>query len=219
VKSILKKWLAPLLSLKSNRGLKERSWLDVAGTLAVQKWLIGLGTALILSFLLTPSLAPPGREYRVRDIATKDVKASQDLLVEDERATQERRVEAERAVLSVYDFDPAVLSDAETRIRTAFETLAASSLNGKGNDQGARKRAEMESILRPPLTIREWGLLEKEHFNPALAEAAVGLLEPVLQKGIVSEKDLLDPDSIKGVAIWNIQTRSERTDILPTSSI
>jgi len=37
----------------------------------------------------------------------------QDLLVEDEKSTQEKRAEAERSVLSIYDFDPAVLSDSE----------------------------------------------------------------------------------------------------------
>jgi len=38
-----------------------------------------------------------------------------------------------------------------------------------------------------------------------------------LKKGIVNDKDLLDPDSNRGVVIRNIQTRTERKDIPPFS--
>jgi len=91
-----------------------------------------IGTAFILTFLLSPTLKLPLKDYRVGDIATKEIKSTQDLLVQDEKSTQEKRSEAERSVLSVYDYDPAVLIDAESRVRSTFESLTTSFQKGKG---------------------------------------------------------------------------------------
>jgi len=41
-------------------------------------------------------------------------------------------------------------------------------------------------------------MLEKEHFNPAIGEAALKLIAPILKKGVVNDKDLLDPDAERG---------------------
>ena len=137
-------------------------------------------------------------------------------MVEDEKSTQEKRIEAERSVLSVYDYDPAVLTDAENRVRSTFESLANSFRKvERGIDQNALRKKEWESSLRLSLTQREWNILERERFNPAIGEAALKLIAPILKKGVVNDKDLLDPDSDKGVVIRNIQTREERRSFPP----
>ena len=41
------------------------------------------------------------------------------------------------------------------------------------------------------------------------------LIDPILKKGIVNDKELLDPDADKGIAIRNIQTREERKNFPP----
>jgi len=43
----------------------------------------------------------------------------------------------------------------------------------------------------------------------------LNLIAPFLKKGIVNDKDLLDPDVEKGVIVRNIQTRGERRDRPP----
>ena len=68
----------------------------------------------------------------------------------------------------------------------------------------------MGILPSPSFTQREWKILEREHFNPSIGEAALKLIRPILKKGVVNDKDLLDPDSEKGVVIRNIQTREER---------
>ncbi|MBM4323648.1 MAG: hypothetical protein FJ115_08840, partial [Deltaproteobacteria bacterium] len=91
---------------KTANGTKSVSWMKKIGDPNNQKWFIGIGTALLLTLLLSPSLQLPLKKYKAGDIATKEVKSTQDLLVEDVRSTQEKRAEAERLIFSVYDYDP-----------------------------------------------------------------------------------------------------------------
>jgi putative nucleotidyltransferase with HDIG domain len=216
IKNSIKKFILDLPFLKTTNGLRDRSWLERIKTPSYQKWFVGIGIAIILTLLLSPSLTLHLKEYMVGDIVTREIKSTQDLLVEDEKSTQEKRAEAERSVLSVYDYDPMVLSDAEHRIRTTFGSLAASfQKGGKGNDQNAMRRKEWDSTLRLPLTQREWQVLEKERFNPAIGEAALRLITPILKKGVGNDKDLLDPDADRGIVVRNIQTREERKSFPP----
>ncbi|MEW6374447.1 MAG: HDIG domain-containing metalloprotein [Thermodesulfobacteriota bacterium] len=216
MKLSFKKLIRRFSPFKTLNGPRDRSWLERMKTSSYPKWFIGIGTALIITFLLSPSLQLPFREYKVGDIAQKEIKSTQDLLVEDEKSTQEKRIEAERSTLSVYDYDLSVLTDAENRIHSTFESLSNTFQKvEKGTDQKAERKKEWESSLRLPLTQGEWTILERERFNPSLGEAALKLITPVLKKGVVNDKDLLDPDSDKGVVIRNIRTREERKNLPP----
>ena len=216
IKTYIKKFILDLPFLKTPNGMRDRSWLERIKTPSYQKWFIGIGIAIILTLLLSPSLTLHLKEYKAGDIATKEIKSNQDLLVEDEKSTQEKRTEAERSVLSIYDYDPMFLSDAEHWIRTTFGSLAASFQKGeKGVDQNALRKKEWDSSLRLPLTQREWQILEKERFNPAIGEAALKIITPILKKGVVNDKDLLDPDADRGIVIRNIRTREERKSFPP----
>src|SRR4030042_3096638 len=207
----IKKFTIYLPLLKPSNGMRDRSWLERIKTPSYQKWVIGIGITIILTFLLSPSLTLHLKEYEVGDIGTKEIKSTQDLLVEDEKLTQEKRAEAERSVYSVYDYDPVILSDAENRVRSTFELLAASFKKvEKRRDQDTLREKEWDSTINLLLTQREWQVLEKERFNPAIGEAALKLITPILRKGIVNDKELLDPDADKGSIIRNILTREER---------
>ena len=216
IKASVKKFILDLPFFKTTNDLRDRTWLERINTPSYQKWFIGIGMAVLLSLLLSPSLTLRLKEYRVEDIATKEIKSNQDLLVADEKLTQEKRAEAERSVLSVYDYDPSVLNDAEQRLRSAFGSLAASfQKGGKGTEQQAFRRKEWDTSFNFPLTQKEWRVLEKEHFNPAVGEAVLKLIAPILKQGIVNDKELLDSDAEKGITIRNIQTREERKNYPP----
>src|SRR5512137_112504 len=108
MKPFIKKLLHYLPFVQTTNGMRDRSWLERIKTTTFQKWAIGISTAILLTLILSPSLQLPIKDYRVGDIATKEIKSSQDLLVEDEKSTQEKRIDAEKSILSVYDYDPAV---------------------------------------------------------------------------------------------------------------
>jgi len=218
MKRFTKKFTRYLSFFKTPNGLRHRLWLERIKTPTYQKWFIGIGTALLLTFFLSPTLQLPLKDYQVGDIVRKEIKSAQDLLVEDEKSTQEKRIEAERSVLSVYDYDQDVLSDAENRVRSTFESLTNSfKETGKGADQNTLRKKEWEAALRLPLPQWEWAILVREGFNPSIGEYALKLIAPILKKGVVNDKDLLDPDSDKGVTIRNIQTREERKNLPPFS--
>jgi putative nucleotidyltransferase with HDIG domain len=189
---------------KTTNGPKGRPWTKKIQDPDYQKWFIGIGTALLLTLFLSPSFQLPLREYRLGDIATKEIKSTQDILVEDQISTQEKRGEAERSVFSVYDYDPGIWIDAENRVRSAFTSPATS-----------MKKAEWEVSLRFTLSQREWQILERGKFNPSIGEASLKLIAPLLKGGIINDKDLLDPEATKGVSIRNIQTRQEKKDVPP----
>jgi cyclic-di-AMP phosphodiesterase PgpH len=191
--------------------MRDRSWLERMKTTTFQKWAIGIVTALLLTLILSPTLQLPIKDYRVGDIATKEIKSSQDLLVEDEKSTQEKRVEAEKSILSVYDYDPGVLAEAEDRIRSTFQSLSSSLRKGeKRSEQNSLRKRDWENALHIQLSQKEWQILERKRFHPSIGESALKLLVPVLTKGVVNDKELLDPDATKGIALRNIQTREER---------
>jgi putative nucleotidyltransferase with HDIG domain len=216
MKSFTNKFLRNFPFLKTSNGLRDRAWLGRIKTPSYQKWFIGLGMAILLSLLLSPSLTLRLKEYKVGDIATKEIKSNQVLLVEDEKSTQEKRTEAERSVPSVYDYDPSVLSDAENRIRSAFASLSASfEKRERGTDQNALRKKIWNSSLNLPLTQREWHVLEKARFKPAVGETASNWIAPILKKGVVNDKELLESDGERGIVIRNIQTREDRRPFAP----
>ncbi len=216
MKPFVKKILARISFLKTANGMRDRSWLERIKTTTFQKWAIGIGTALVLTLILSPSLQLPIKDYKAGDIAAKEIKSFQDLLVEDEKSTQEKRAEAEKSVLPVYDYDPAVLAEAEGVLRSVFQSLSSSFGKGeKGSEQKNLRRGEWENALQIQLSPKEWQALERKRFHPSIGESALKLLGPILIKGVVNDKELLDPDAAKGMVIRNIQTREERNHLPP----
>ncbi len=196
--------------------MRDDSWLERIKATTFQRWAIGISTAILLTLILSPSVRLPIKEYRVGDLVTQEIKSPQDLLVEDEASTQEKRIEAERSVLPVYDYDPASLTEAQDRIRAAFHSLSTSFPKGqKSSDWNGAKKKEFEATLRVSFSQREWQILEKKRFDPAIGESVLKLLAPVLTKGIVDDKELLDPESRRGVVLRNIQTREEKHHLPP----
>ena len=212
---IIKKFLPYLPFLKTANGLKDYAWIEKIKAPSFQRWAIAIGTTIVLTLLLSPNLQLPPKPYKIGDIATHDIKSNQNLLVEDPKSTQEKRLEAEKSVLSVYDYDPGVLTNAENRIRSTFETLVASAQKGQNGSEMMKRKKLWESSLGVPVNQREWFLLERERFYPSIGEAALGLLASVLRKGVVNDKELLDQDAAKGITVRDIVTREERRDSPP----
>jgi hypothetical protein len=210
MKPFMSKWLRPFSPRQTSNGKRNVSWLERIKTPSYQTWLIGIGTALILSLLLSPSFELRIKEYRVGDIATKDLKSTYDHLVEDQKSTQEKRLEAEKTVLSVYDYDPGVLTGLENQIRSVFKPETSPTAKGEKELSEDKAKRESELLLRTFLSTREWQILEKEQFSPSIGDALLKLLSPPLRKGVVNDKDLLDPDATRGLTLRNIESREEK---------
>jgi membrane-associated HD superfamily phosphohydrolase len=179
-KSFFKKVIRSFFFLPTGNGRKDRSWLERVKTPSFQKGIIGIGTALILAFLLSPSFQFRIKGYKVGDVATKEVKSVYDLLVEDVTSTQEKRLEAERWVLSIYDYDPTVLTDMENRIRSISEVSSTPQELEKGSGQDPSLGNDLDSSLRSYLSQKEWQILERKSPVPP-GRSDPELLSPLLQ--------------------------------------
>ncbi|MBF0226536.1 MAG: HDIG domain-containing protein [Desulfobacterales bacterium] len=81
-----------------------------------------LVTLIFVSFLY-PDLIIKRDNYIEGDVATKDIKASQEILVHDKEATEEKSKQAIDTVLTVYDFDDSMSKTVISRINLAFDEI------------------------------------------------------------------------------------------------
>ena len=105
---------------KIKNGIVGSSYFTVLKRHTFQKVLIALVVGGIVAFILSHDMQIFVQQYDVGDIATIDIKASQDLLVEDVESTLKRKEEVEKELRSIYDYDEEALLQITRKTRTAF---------------------------------------------------------------------------------------------------
>ncbi|RLB05457.1 MAG: phosphohydrolase, partial [Deltaproteobacteria bacterium] len=171
----------------------------------VQRWFLLIFASLSIAAFLSPTLEVAPTDYKVGDVAVKDVRADRDLLVKDKRATGRKREDAARRVLPVYDYDPSVLAEVEGIIHSAFSLMRRYRVEGVRKDEGDLKE-EVERILGFSLSPNEYKALKSHRFNGRVLKSIVDLIAPLMKKGIVSNKELLLQE---GIVVRNIKTGQE----------
>ncbi len=201
----------PSLSMKKLRDFRRLYLAPLYLNPTVQRWMIGITSALVLALLLSPAIRLPSEHYQVGDVASADVKSTQNFLVEDEGATLAKRIEAKMAVLSVYDYDPSILQKAAGRIGTSFSLMRdyGKRVEIVGREEGRRR--EFEELLGITLTPKEFGALVGSGFDKSMEDIILSLIQPVMNKGIVADRDFMAQQKGKGIVVRNVQTQAERT--------
>jgi len=88
-------------------------------------WMVLTLVTAVAIVLLYPSLIISGANYRLGDVADRDIKAPRDFFIVDQAATENNRQKAAAAVLTVYDFDGELASRLTTRVKKAFDEQRA----------------------------------------------------------------------------------------------
>ena len=86
----------------------------------------GLSTLIflvIVTYILAPSFPAQVRNVVIGDIASKDIKASENYLVEDKISTEKNRREAIQNSLRVYDYNPNIMAKINKKISFAFSII------------------------------------------------------------------------------------------------
>ena len=166
----------------------------------VQRWFLLIVASLSTAAFLSPTLQEISLNYRVGDVATKDIRADRDLLVKDKRATEKKMEDAARKVLPVYDLAPSLLPEFEGIMDSVFTVLRTPSA-------GEVQKVTVEGILGFELTPREYRALRVHRFNAKIIKHIEDLTAPLLKKGVVSNKELLLQE--EGIVVRNIQTGEE----------
>ncbi len=183
-----------------------------------KKWIILISLSILVSLLLSPDILDRPRKYVLGDVADHDIKATRDFLVENEALTQEKRMQAVRGVLSVYDFD-STGSNLIARIREAFQQ-SKEYREKEGPIPGGQTPQEsppgLETFEERFFEILEiepddalFKSLSKSRFPLQVANSVIYLLNKVLNRGIVSNKNMLLAESGKGILLRHVHQEKE----------
>ncbi len=223
--------------MKHTESIKKHSkaLLESVGEHAQMRWCVLLGTTILLTSLLFPSLWTSRPLYHIGDVAQEDIKSPKDFLIEDKEATQNKREEAQLSVLTVYDYDDTLASKLDKRIADAFthmHTLLAGSTETSGKDangvenQEAREpsrtaqplsqhdliwkeKEAFEELLGIQVSEGAYKLLEKATFSESVLHGTSKLLSTVLDTGIVGNKQLLLQEQGMGIMVRRLSSKEE----------
>ncbi len=151
-----------------------------------------VASATIISSFLT-ELVNPVLHTR-GEVANYTIRAPHDSLVEDTAGTGHRRENAEREVSQVFVFSPPRPGKITEELIRDFREVAPWLEKGAPlqPEEIAKARIEIERRFTANFSGREWEvLLSPSRWQP-LGEALEQILNPILRRGIVSDKRMLE---------------------------
>ena len=169
------------------------------------RFLLLLATTLILTILLVPSQQLGGHHYEAGDIATSDIRATQDYLIEDRSLTEKKRAEAEAAVPYVYDFN----ATAGQEITQRFDKALALVTTVRAADLQAGKaalRGSLNDLLGLKLTDREFSAFLRIRSDRLLLGEINRLAGILYSHKIVTDARMFTTDMTHGIIMQDSQT-------------
>ena len=168
-----------------------------------------LAIMITVSSLVSDFLRPTA--YRAGEVAKQSVRAPRDFVVEDTPNTERRRSDAAANVRRVFDFDDSEQRLPSFQLRTMFDNLSQA-MTGEGKPAiTAQKQAEFQRQYGFELEPPEWSLLTDRAQWPLLEDALVKILDPILSRGVIADKQVLPSSrSKKGFSLRRTATESEQ---------
>lgn len=194
----------------------------------LREWPLGframalVAVTLAFTLILYPRIIVPRPQYRVGDVAQKDVKAPRELLVMDSAATEIKRQQAVQEVLTVYDHDTELAARIARMVEEAFADLRAMRRAAFENRlpqatapsdpavQAEEARKAFEDKIGIRVSRGAFAALEAEGFSRRIAEAIAETLQRLIENGVVSTKEHLLKDLERGVLLRNVRTYEEK---------
>ncbi|MFO8084616.1 MAG: HDIG domain-containing protein [Desulfobacterales bacterium] len=199
------------------------------------RWIILLVISAIIAFLFYPSLGGIEHVYDVGDVAKRNIKAPKDFFVEDKVASEDKRNDAVEKILTVYDFNQALMLRLAENIDEAFSDMrayhnTASNLTDdrladhqkfvenqsaeKQNDSDTvwGKKEEFEKKLGINISPEAYSLLVKHNFAATVAEKIISIITEIYQNGVVANKEFLLKESDKGIVLRNLSLKTESVE-------
>jgi len=140
--------------------------------------------SLIIATLAYSRQIPGGRDYRVGDVATEDVKASRDFLVEDRQSTEVRRESAAESAPPVYDLDEEALAQAIRRLSAAMERAREMERGRAEPGLVHAERTAFEHLLGDPVDAQTFRALHRAGFDAQVERVALTLASRVMMAGV-----------------------------------
>jgi putative nucleotidyltransferase with HDIG domain len=164
------------------------------------RFILLISTALILTILILPSQHFSTIVYKAGDIATSDIRATQDYLVEDHALTEQRRKEAGSNAPVIYNLSDRAPTYIVGKLEQALTTIRAERTSKK-----PKTTEEWRKILAPlldtELSDSEVRALTRIKTDKLLLTDSKRLLDELYQRKIVLDGKVFQADSRRGVEI------------------
>ena len=218
------------LGARSGPGRLEQWWSAWAQGMTFKEVLIGVGTALVVAFLVLGYDFRRIPDYELGAIADRDIVAPDDFTVMDEAATEQKREESLSTVPAVFDLDMAINSRLESTLRSNFaegrraiaerrEELGLTddqSLREEDRNQLVEQLRESRPIFAERGPVTE--ILFDNGFSAELENQMVSLLQSAIKHpGVVASRDLLFIYRERTIILLNRVTRKD--EILNDASV
>lgn len=143
--------------------------------------------------------------YSEGDVAGSTVYAGQDLLLEDSLSTEQKRSEAAAAVKAVFTQDDLRERSYRTMLEGMLSSLKglldAAASQGLGSALSQEARLDFEKQFQINLEGEEWEVIQDKEQWPFLADEGESIVQPVLDKGIIGNRQLVQTAVEKGGAV------------------
>jgi len=165
----------------------ELKWLDL---------LVGLSAASIIALLLVGFRYQTIPDVPIGSIATRDVRAMQNLTYEDVEATGQRRSAARAAVPAIYDLDTQLINAREAEISKSFAEarglylrLESGSKGEPRNERNSDLITELAAGLEGRFNREMLSVLVRHRFDEPVEDQIIKDLSRILRSGVVRDSD------------------------------
>ncbi|MEZ4598849.1 MAG: HDIG domain-containing protein [Syntrophotaleaceae bacterium] len=172
-----------------------------------QRYLLLFGVALIITAIIVPKGGFVPGYYSPGDIASRDIKASRDLLLPDQPLTEKKRDEAARAILSLYDFDSRAGEETAGRLFQIFNQLGTT-LQTETPLQNVFPKDENSPVSE--LTEDELILLARLSSRDQVAKDLQKLLVASFKNLIVGNLQVFESSWDRGIIVRDLVNHGER---------
>ncbi len=159
-----------------------------------------VSTSLLLTFTILPSQHTSKLSYKVGDIASSDIRVTQDLLVEDKALTEQRRKDAANNAPVVYNLSDQVPGALHDKLQ---QTLVVVRLGRvvKPEKNISQWRAQLTPLLDTDLSESEIMALTRIKSDKVFLASLSELLNELYQRKIVLDGKIFQADTLRGLEI------------------
>lgn len=171
------------------------------------RFILLFATALFVTFLIIPSYQFLAVKYKVGDIATSDVRATQDYFIEDRLLTEKKRSEAESASPFVYNYNAAASLDLVRRFESAIALIRRSLERDEAS--GETFRQNIGHLLMLNVSDREAAALARLASDQSLQMVLEQLSTTLYRQKIVEDKKRFGEDRRHGLVVTDLESKRE----------
>ncbi len=169
-------------------------------TASRNRFIILVSTALLLTLTILPSQHTSTLSYKVGDIATSDIRVSQDLLVENKALTEQRRKDAANNAPVVYNLNNLVAGALNDKLKQTL-AIVHTRRDEKPEKTISQWRAQLAPLLDTELSEAEIQALIRIKSDSLFLASTAELLNELYRQEIILDRKVFQTDTRRGLEI------------------